>query len=135
MKLDNMFGVHEQMLRLRSQRSEILASNIANADTPGYKARDIDFKAVFDKQASQAANVKTSQPGHMRSIRVGQSLGSNVSPHFIKFRNVDQPSLDGNTVDMQREQLHFAENSARFEATMRFLNGKIKGLQKAISGK
>jgi len=129
-KLGNAFGIHEQALRVRNQRNEILASNIANADTPGYKARDIDFRQVLKQQKVEMPNLKATQPGHFQTASAGR-----VSPQYVQYRQVTQPSLDGNTVDVQQEQLQFSNNAARFEATMRFLNGKISGLQKAISGK
>ena len=130
MKLGNVFGIHEQALRVRNQRNEILASNIANADTPGYKARDIDFRQVLKQQKVEMPNLKATQAGHFQMTSAGR-----VSPQYIQYRQVAQPSLDGNTVDVQQEQLQFSNNAARYEATMRFLNGKISGLQKAISGK
>jgi len=129
-KLGNVFGIHEQALRVRNQRNEILASNIANADTPGYKARDIDFRQVLKQQKVEMPNLKATQAGHFQTASAGR-----VSPQYIQYRQVAQPSLDGNTVDVQQEQLQFSNNAARYEATMRFLNGKISGLQKAISGK
>jgi flagellar basal-body rod protein FlgB len=129
-KLGNAFGIHEQALTVRNQRNEILASNIANADTPGYKARDIDFRQVLKQQKVEMPNLKATQAGHFQTASVGR-----VSPQYIQYRQVAQPSLDGNTVDVQQEQLQFSNNAARYEATMRFLNGKISGLQKAISGK
>ena len=128
MKLGNVFGIHEQALLVRTQRNEMLASNIANADTPNYKARDLDFREVLKKQAVQPVTLKATQAGHMQP---GQGP---VSPQFIKYRTVSQPSLDGNTVDIQQEQIQFAANSAQFEATMRFLNGKIQGIEKALKG-
>ena len=130
MKLGNAFGIHEQALMVRNQRNEILASNIANADTPGYKARDIDFRQVLKQQKVEMPNLKATQTGHFQTASAGR-----VSPQFIQYRQVAQPSLDGNTVDVQQEQLQFSNNAARYEATMRFLDGKIKGLEKAISGK
>jgi flagellar basal-body rod protein FlgB len=128
-KLGNAFGIHEQALMVRNQRTEVLASNIANADTPGYKARDIDFRQVLKQQKVEMPTMKATQAGHF------QTASNRVSPQYIQYRQVTQPSLDGNTVDIQQEQLQFSNNAARYEATMRFLNGKIKGLQKAVSGK
>ena len=128
MKLGNVFGIHEQALLVRAQRNEMLASNIANADTPNYKARDIDFREVLKKQSVQPVSLKATQAGH---IQPGVGLNG-ISPQFVKYRTVSQPSLDGNTVDVQQEQMQFATNSAQFEATMRFLTGKIQGIEKAL---
>lgn len=130
MKLGNALGIHEQALMVRNQRNEILASNIANADTPGYKARDIDFRQVLKQQKVQMPTMKATQAGHFQTASAGR-----VSPEYVQYRKVTQPSLDGNTVDVQHEQLQFSTNASRYEATMRFLNGKIKGLEKAITGK
>ena len=128
MKLGNVFGIHEQALRVRAQRNEMLAANIANADTPNYKASDLDFREVLKKQAVQPVTLNATQTGHI------QPPQGSVAPQFIKYRTVFQPSLDGNTVDIQQEQVQFAANTAQFEATMRFLNGKIQGIEKALKG-
>lgn len=128
MKLGNVFGIHEQALLVRTQRNEMLAANIANADTPNYKARDLDFRSVLQKQAVQPVNLKTTQSGHI------QPNPGSISPHAIKYRSTSQPTLDGNTVDVQQEQIQFAQNQHQFEATMRFLNGKISGIEKALKG-
>jgi flagellar basal-body rod protein FlgB len=127
-KLGNAFGIHEQALLVRSQRNELLASNIANADTPNYKSRDLDFREVLKKQSVQPVTLKATHAGHIQP-----SQGS-VSPQYIKYRTVAQPSLDGNTVNVEQELVRFSENSAQFEATMRFLTGKIQGIEKAIKG-
>lgn len=131
MKLGNAFGIHEQALLVRTQRNELLASNIANADTPNFKARDIDFREVLKKQTVQPVSLKATQSGH---IQPGGGLNG-ISPQYVKYRAVAQPSLDGNTVDVQREQINIASNSAQFEATMRFLTGKIQSIEKALSSK
>lgn len=126
--LGNAFGIHEQALQVRNQRNELIASNIANADTPNYKARDLDFREVLKQQAVQPVNLKATQAGHI------QPAQGSVSPQFIKYRTVAQPSLDGNTVEVQQEMVRYATNSTQFEATMRFLSGKIQTLEKAIKG-
>ena len=129
MNLDNVFGIYEQSLRLRNQRTEILASNIANADTPGYKAKDIDFRSVLKQQTVQPSRLQATNPKHFQNAEIGKSTA------YVQFSNSGQPTLDGNTVDVQQEQLKFASNSARFEATMRFLNGKITSIEKALTSK
>ena len=129
MKLGNAFGIHEQAFLLRTQRNDMLASNIANADTPGYKARDIDFREVLKQQSVAPVKLAATQPGHF------QPAQNSISAQHVKYRTVTQPSLDGNTVDVQQEQLQFASNSAQFEATLRFLTGKIQGIEKALKTK
>ena len=117
--LDSYIGVHAQALRLREQRTELLATNLANADTPGYKARDIDFKSALAAATSSAAN-GTAGPG-------------NLDAH-LKYRTPLAPSLDGNTVDAQLEQAAFAENAVRYQATLSFLSARFRSLMTAITG-
>ena len=125
---DSALGIHQQALAIRSQRAEILASNIANADTPGYKARDIDFKSVL-------ANVDTQNSGSLsrtnaKHIQIS-TAGNNTE---VLYRVPNQSSLDGNTVDGLVEKSEFAENALRYQASLSFLDGKIKGLKAAIKG-
>jgi flagellar basal-body rod protein FlgB len=128
MKLDNVFGIHEQALRLRSRRSEVLASNLANAETPGYKARDFDFRAMLTKEVQQPVRMAATHAGHQRPD------GGLVASTQMGYRTPQQPSLDGNTVEVEREQAQFSANALSYQATMRFLDGKIKGLRLAIKG-
>lgn len=123
---DRVFGVHAQALQLRAQRAEMLASNLANADTPGYKARDIDFSSALE-QAQAGTELQATRPGHISRIHTAGRAET-------LYRVPSQPSLDGNTVDTQVEQSRFAENAMRYQATLRFLNGKIDGIQKALKG-
>jgi flagellar basal-body rod protein FlgB len=120
-KLDELLNFHSQALGLRAMRQQILASNIANADTPGYKARDIDFR-----QALKAAiDAPSAQPG---------APATAAAEPQILYRTVVQPSADGNTVDMDVERAQFAENAARYEANLTFLNGRIRSMLAAIQG-
>ncbi len=128
MKFDDVFGVHPQALLLRQRRAEVLATNLANADTPGYKARDFDFHAVLDAQMTPPVRMKTTSAGHI------QPQGGIVPPQHMGYRVPDQPSLDGNTVDTQIEHTAYAENALEYQASLRFLNGKINSLKKAIKG-
>ncbi|PZU57317.1 MAG: flagellar basal body rod protein FlgB [Sphingobium sp.] len=112
---DSLFGVHGKALALRSQRLNLLASNIANASTPGYKARDIDFDAAL-KEASEKND--TTQA-------VKDSMG---------YRIPLQPSLDGNTVELSTEQTLFAENAVKYQTTLSFLEGRINTLTRALKG-
>jgi flagellar basal-body rod protein FlgB len=110
--LDAQFGIHATALKLRSQRLDILASNIANAATPGYKARDLDFGAALTAAGNAQAAAAPS----------------------LRYRVPVQASLDGNTVELHVEQLQFAENSTRYEATLQFLSDRITGLRKVLRG-
>lgn len=130
MSLDNIFGLHEAALRLRAQRTELLASNLANADTPNYKARDIDFQAAMKTaMAGQgAAALKTTHAGHMTG-----SVGGGLED-YVKFRIPTQPALDGNSVETHVEQAAFSRNAMEYQATLRFLEGKSKSIINAIKG-
>jgi len=127
-RLDNAFGIHEQALTLRSRRAELLASNMANADTPGFKARDIDFKQALKGEVVKQAQIKTTHKNHISAPT------SSLSPAHLLYRIPSQPSLDGNTVDMQQEKTAFAANTLEYQASLGFLTGKIKGLKSAIRG-
>ncbi|MBF0255567.1 MAG: flagellar basal body rod protein FlgB [Gammaproteobacteria bacterium] len=126
--LDNYFGIHERALRIRDHRSEILAANLANADTPGYQARDIDFKKLLSEQSSGHQGMLAT---HQRHIHPGHSP---VAPQDVAFRIPEQPSLDGNTVNAEREQVEFASNTLQYQASLEFVNSKISGLLRAIKG-
>jgi len=119
--LDSYLGVHTRALQLESRRTELLAANLANADTPGFKARDIDFKQAL-AAATNAADAAGGAPG-------ATSLDTST-----QFRVPMAPSLDGNTVDVQLEQAAFAENNVRYQATLTLLNGKLRSLMTAITG-
>ncbi|WP_297526593.1 flagellar basal body rod protein FlgB [Thiohalobacter sp.] len=125
---DSALGPLPQALKLRARRTEVLASNLANADTPNYKARDIDFRAAFDQAQGRRLAMRVTQPGH---IPLGEPAYGGAP---LKFRVPSQPSLDGNTVDSQVEQAAFSENAVRYQATLTFLSGRIKGLKAAIKG-
>jgi len=127
--IDKLFGVHPQALVLRSQRSSILAANIANVDTPNYKARDIDFKEVIGGQIqTPSIEMKRSNDQHM-------ALPSNITTTAaLKYRNPQQASLDGNTVESDVEQSEFADNAIRYQASLMFLSGKARSMKKALTG-
>jgi len=128
--LDNVFGIHGQALSLYSQRSSILAANLANADTPNFKARDIDFKGILSRAANKkddASQMKATTPGHF-----GMSSNSLTAQRF--YRQPDQPSLDGNTVEVQKEQAAFTDNAMRYMATLRFITGRVQGMMTALKG-
>ena len=129
--LDKAMGIHDEALRLRAYRSNILASNLANSDTPGFKARDIDFKQVLSRQLQpgnvERVHVSNTHSAHMPGTRA--VLGADA-----QYRNPLQASLDGNTVDEHVEHTRFAENTVQYQASLQFLSGKFRGLMTAIKG-
>jgi len=124
----NIFGIHEQALLLHGQRMSVLANNIANVDTPGYKSRDIDFSAVLSHSEAAPLAMETTQAAHI------QLTDDPMGAADLKYRNPYQASLDGNTVEMPVEQAAFAENNVRYQASLNFINGKIALLSYAIAG-
>ncbi|MFO1376452.1 MAG: flagellar basal body rod protein FlgB [Steroidobacteraceae bacterium] len=127
--LENLFGVHEKSMLLRGERSSVLASNLANADTPNYKARDFDFAAVMATAGTSGDLVvaRTSQ------MHLGAGSGA-VFDGELKYRIPYQPSLDGNTVEAPVEQAAFAENAVRYQASLMFINRRIASLETALTG-
>jgi flagellar basal-body rod protein FlgB len=135
MDLDSYLGVHAQALKLREQRTELLARNLANADTPGYKARDLDFRAALAAATGPATSpdtLRATQPGHIGTNPDAMSPGSTDA--FLKYRTPLAPSLDGNTVDAQLEQAAFADNAVHYQATLSFLTARFRSLMTAITG-
>lgn len=130
-KLDQAMQFNEAALALRGQRQQILASNIANADTPNYKARDIDFSKALQGAMSRSATapaLATTDPGHLNAA--GSSSGGLSTP--LMYRSQHQGSIDGNTVEMDTERNQFADNAIRYEASLTFVSGQIKSLLSAI---
>lgn len=133
-------------LVLRAERQRIIASNIANADTPGYAARDLDFKEAMNHANDSAStprlsthrsaqNSATSTPAHARHIPLpGIAGGSLDDSSNLAYTTQSQPTADSNSVDLDRERANFSDNSVRYEATLRFINGRSKGLLSAIQG-
>lgn len=124
---DNALGNHPLALRLREQRTELLAANMANADTPNYKARDLDFQSVLKGVQSSTVNLGLTQPNHLAPAQ--HPFGAE-----LKYRIPSQSSLDGNTVDTEQEQVRFAENALQYQASLRFVSDEIAGLKSAIRG-
>ena len=122
--LNGIFGVHEKAMILRQRRLALLGQNIANADTPHYKSKDIDFKKLMAKETD--FSVKLSQPGHMSGT-------SSRNPGLI-FRTPNNPAADGNTVELNYEQAQFGKESARYTATLQFLENRIGGIRRALRG-
>lgn len=130
--LDNVLGIHEQSLKLRAKRTELIASNLANADTPGYKAKDIDFQAAL-KQATSGTSVGQMKTTHTKHFSTSMDGGGALA-ELIKYRVPHQPALDGNTVETNVEQAAFSKNAVEYQATLRFLESKSKGILTAIKG-
>ncbi|MFA6202506.1 MAG: flagellar basal body rod protein FlgB [Gallionella sp.] len=131
-KLDESLHFNQTALSLRAARQELLASNIANADTPGYKARDINFASAL-QNALAGTSVKlpmaTSSAMHLEGNAGGQIMGAPV-----QYRRPDQPSADGNTVNMDVERAQFADNALRYEASVKFTGDKLKDMLAALQG-
>ncbi|MEA2730979.1 MAG: flagellar basal-body rod protein FlgB [Gammaproteobacteria bacterium] len=124
----NIFGIHEQALLLHGQRLGVIATNLANGDTPSYKARDIDFSAVLSHTDASSLPMQMTQAGHI-------SLSSDqMGSADLMYRNPYQASLDGNTVEMPVEQAAYAESNVRYQASLQFINLKIASMQLAING-
>lgn len=126
--MSSIFGVHESALAYQAKRAEVLAANMANADTPGFKARDFDFKSVL-KQIDAKSNTGLSTT-HAKHI------GVNTTPSNLQlgYRVPHSATLDGNTVDSQAEQGRYAQNALDYQASVRFLNGKISSYLSALRG-
>ncbi len=112
---ETLFGIHGAALELRSQRMGMLTSNIANAATPGYKARDIDFATALN-------------------ARLAGARGEAAVSDATRFRVPTMPSLDGNTVELANEQMAFAENAVAYSTTLSFIQGRVERLTRAIKG-
>lgn len=127
--INQVFAPHERVLAASSQRLELLAANLANADTPNYKAQDIDFKTAL-QAAEQSSSVilAATRKGHIQGAG-----GAGGRPEAL-YRVPDQPSLDGNTVDAQKESAAIAETATRYQASLTFLDQRIRGLRMAITG-
>ena len=126
---DKAFGIHETALNLKAQRAEILANNLANADTPNFKARDIDF----DKALSMASSSRHSRLIRTHENHIDSKAGNEIPG--LSYRIPMQPDTgDGNSVEAQIEQTKFAENAMQYQDSLTFLNGRIIGLLCAIRG-
>lgn len=147
-KLDQLFSFQEQALHLRSQRHQLLASNIANADTPNFKARDFDFQSALQKATGQQSGsglpMSATSAGHLTAAG---APSADVTPMLaslsaqqqtsalqgeVQYRTSQQPSIDGNTVDMDGERMRFADNTVRYEADLSIATSKIKSMMAVI---
>ena len=128
----NALGVHETALSFRAQRAEVIANNIANADTPNYKARDLDFASVLAAQNDKNQNGTFAL--NKTNTRHIEAQGLSSGDESLLYRTPMQPSIDQNTVDAQLEQSNYAENAVNFQASFTLLNSKFKGLMSALRG-
>ncbi|MFN3715115.1 MAG: flagellar basal body rod protein FlgB [Thiobacillus sp.] len=132
-RLDDMLNFHAQALRLREQRQQVLASNIANADTPNYKARDFDFqsalaRALGGQPAPGGVGLATTAAGHL------QGSPELSSQSFLQYRHPSQGNVDGNTVDVDAERAAFAENAVQYEFNLTRVSSQIKSMLAVIQG-
>lgn len=125
--IDQVFSGHERSLAVNRQRLEVVASNLANAETPAYKARDVDFRSAMRAAETGDVSLRTTRPGHIAEA-------GDARPASLHYRTANQPSLDGNTVDSDKEKAAFAEASTRYQASLTFLSQRIRGLRLAITG-
>lgn len=123
---DRALRLHSQALELRSRRTEVVAANLANADTPNYKARDLDFKVAMASAMGAERPLRATHANHL------QGRGDNAGE--LLYRTPTQMSLDGNSVDSEREKAVFADNALRYQASLRFLGSRVQGLLTAIKG-
>ena len=131
-KIDSLYQFNQTALNLRAVRQELIAANIANADTPNYKARDINFASAL-KGALAGSGTKlpitTTAPNHL-----GELSGESVLGAPVLYRTVIQPSADGNTVDMDVERAQFVDNAVRYEASVKFVSDQTKDVLAALQG-
>ena len=124
---DTALGIESKALAFREKRGEILAANLANADTPNFKARDLDFKSVLKQSLASGVPLERTHAGHITPQQ--QVFGANVM-----YRNPKQASLDGNTVESHVEQAKYAENAVQYQASLHFIGGKFADLMTALRG-
>ncbi|MFK3709324.1 MULTISPECIES: flagellar basal body rod protein FlgB [Leclercia] len=133
-KLDAALRFQQEALNLRAQRQEILAANIANADTPGFQARDIDFSSELKKVMERGRAENSGVALALTSARHIPAETVTTPSTDLLYRIPDQPSLDGNTVDMDRERTQFADNSLKYQMGLTVLGGQIKGMMSVLQG-
>ena len=127
LNLDKALGIHQDALLLFERRTQLLAENIANADTPNYKSRDIDFNRVLNGEVSKQVSLQASQTGHI-------AMTQGALDASIEYRVPDQSAADGSTVDMEQEQAAFADNTVRYQTTLAVLSRRLGGIVSAFRG-
>lgn len=125
--LNDIFGIHEQALLIREKRAQMIAHNLANVDTPNYKARDLDFKKAISSYNNTPSQLQNTQENHIENNRLDFF-------DAVSYRLPFQTSLDGNTVDKNLEVTTFARNAQEYQASLSFLNGKLKTIMSALKG-
>jgi flagellar basal-body rod protein FlgB len=131
-KLDNALNFNSQAMSLLGERQKILANNIANADTPGFKARDIDFSSELKQAVAKGGASRSGLAMSVTSDRHIAIQPKGAMVHDLKYRTPDQPSADGNTVDMDRERSAFADNALRYQSSLTMMKNSISGLKSAM---
>ncbi len=128
---DSALGNHEAAFKLRAQRAELLAENMANVDTPNYKAKDLNFRQALARETGEGSQfgMATTHQGHLSTDQ-----GSETGHPDVQYRVPNQPSIDGNTVEEQIEHAEYMKNALDFQASFTFLNSKFKGLNTALRG-
>jgi len=124
--LGSIFGIHAQALGLRQERLTVLSENIANAETPFYKSKDLDFKAAMSASSRQLVSLKQTNDGHIET--------KNVAGNYEVFRNPINISSDGNTVELHNQQMAFGKESGRYLATLQFIENRVGGIRRALRG-
>jgi flagellar basal-body rod protein FlgB len=130
-RLTDTLNFQAEALVLRSERQRLIASNIANADTPGYVAKDMDFARALREatgQSAAAGQMNTTAAGHLQPAAGARAATG------LRYATPSQTNLDNNTVDMDRERASFADNAIKYEATLRFINGSVRTMLDAIKG-
>ena len=139
--IDGFLATHADALQLRARRTQVLATNIANADTPNYKARDLAFAEVLKDVNKTSTGVAargnrlnlSGNSMHITNSRHIASTHSSANAQLL-YRQPEEASLDGNTVDKDLEQARFAENTVRYQASLSFINSRVSGLIRALKG-
>ena len=137
-RLTDTLSFQGDALALRAERQRLLASNIANADTPGYQARDIDFAKALREASADRTNAATAhgasgRAGATQPSHLPLAVGARAEPNLL-YAAPSQTSLDNNSVDLDRERAAFADNTVKYEATLRFINGNVRTMLDAIKG-
>lgn len=129
---ESIFGIHEAAFRVRNERAQLLANNLANADTPNFKAQDIDFRKALQTASDEfemgSNNLRTTHSNHI------DAAGEASNSKFLMYRQPTQPALDGNTVETHIEKAQFMQNALQQQTTLEFLNSRINGIRNALRG-
>lgn len=127
------FGIHENAIMVRKHRAEVLANNLANADTPNFKARDVDFRKAINE--AYLAEDRRFRPDMQRTnSRHLDGFAEMDTASYLRYRNPTQPSLDGNTVEAHIEKAKFTENAMQYQATLEWIDSRIKNIKDALRG-